>query len=113
MATRTVYELVDDITGDAIADGKGETLTFGLDGVVFEIDLTLHNAAKLRDELAPWVERARRTGGRVSTGRQARSTDSGYDPKAVRVWARSASIEVPAKGRIPKAVLDQYLAAGN
>ena len=113
MATKTVYDLIDDISGEEIVEGRGETLSFALDGVSYEIDLELHNAAKLRSELTPWLERARRTGGRVSAGAKGRSTASGVDPKAVRAWAASSGITVPAKGRVPGDVVDLYRAAGN
>ena len=35
------------------------------------------------------------------------------EPKAVRAWAASNKIEIPARGRIPAAVIEQYRAAGN
>jgi hypothetical protein len=56
MATRTVTELLDDMTGQA-AD---ETVSFGLDGVEYEIDMTKKNAAALRKALGPWQDHARR-----------------------------------------------------
>ena len=45
MAKRTVIELVDDLDNSPAA----ETVTFGLDGTQFEIDLSQNNAAKLRE----------------------------------------------------------------
>jgi hypothetical protein len=42
-------QLIDDINGQPAY----ESLTFGLDGVQYEIDLTAKNAAKLRD-VTPW-----------------------------------------------------------
>jgi hypothetical protein len=52
--------LLDDMTGTE-AD---ETVTFGLDGNQFEIDLTAKNAAALRKALTPYVEAARKVQGR-------------------------------------------------
>ncbi len=40
--------------------------------------------------------------------RLGRSRD---DPKAVREWAQSQGLEVPARGRIPGKVLEQFKAA--
>ena len=51
MAQRVHIVLEDDLDGSA-AD---ETVTFGLDGANYEIDLSAKNAAKLRDALAPYV----------------------------------------------------------
>ncbi len=48
MAQRVQVVLEDDLDG-----GKAdETVTFGLDGTAYEIDLSKKNAAKLRDALA-------------------------------------------------------------
>ena len=60
MAQQVQVLLVDDIDG-----GKAvETVSFALDGVSYEIDLSAKNAAKLRDALSTWVGSARRSGGR-------------------------------------------------
>ena len=68
MAQKVQVVLVDDVDGGS-AD---ETVTFGLDGVSYEIDLTTKNAARLRDAFAPWVGSARKVSGprgRRTTGR--------------------------------------------
>jgi hypothetical protein len=108
MATKTVTELVDDIDGKP-AD---ETVSFGLDGVQYEIDLATDNAEALREALSPWAEAARRTGGRRGAGRPVR-VHTEVDNKAVRVWAASNGVELSSRGRIPAHVIDQYRAAGN
>ena len=56
--------LVDDIDG---GDAE-ESVSFGLDGVKYEIDLSEANAAALREALAPWVGHARRVAGRSRSG---------------------------------------------
>jgi len=53
MAQRTVVRLTDDLSGGEIAAGKGETVTFSLDGLSYEIDLTAKNASVLRKVLRP------------------------------------------------------------
>ena len=65
MAQKVQVLLVDDINGAEAA----ETVTFSLDGVSYEIDLTVANAKKLRDDLSTWVGHARRAGGRKNTRR--------------------------------------------
>jgi Lsr2 len=107
MVTRTVTELLDDMTGQA-AD---ETVSFGLDGVEYEIDMTKKNAAALRKALGPWQANARRIGGRRSP--VMKHVASGVDNRAVRAWASSNGIELSERGRIPGAVIEQYRAAGN
>ena len=108
MATKTVTELLDDIDGKP-AD---ETVSFGLDGVQYEIDLATDNAEALREALSPWAEAARRTGGRRGAGRPVR-VHTEVDNKAVRAWAASNGVELSSRGRIPAQVIEQYRAAGN
>jgi hypothetical protein len=111
VAQRVVVQLTDDIDGKPAA----ETVSFGLDGRSFEIDLSERNARALRKDLAPWVASARRVSGRRSRG-AARGTNGaggGVDPKAVRAWAASNGIEVSPRGRISSEVLEKYRAAGN
>ncbi len=64
MAQRRTVILVDDVD-DSPADA---TITFALDGVTYEIDLSSSNAAQLRAALQPWMDSARRTGGRRRRG---------------------------------------------
>ncbi|NNC12651.1 Lsr2 family protein [Planctomonas sp. JC2975] len=108
MAKKTTVVLVDDIDGDEIENGKGETVYFALDGVSYEIDLTTTNASRLRDALQEFVEAGRRTarGTRsVATGRTSRSKE---DLGAVREWLRAHGHTVSDRGRIPAALLDEY-----
>jgi hypothetical protein len=108
VAQRTILELVDDLDGGQ-AD---ETVTFALDGVEFEIDLSAENAARLRDTFAEFVGHARRTGGRKqrSAGTAvAKSTSNGKpDTQAVREWARSQGETVAERGRVPQALVIRF-----
>ncbi|MFF1450179.1 Lsr2 family protein [Streptomyces sp. NPDC058274] len=103
---KTVIVLTDDISGGE-AD---ETLTFGVDGKTYEIDLNGKNAAKLRDALAPYIEKGRKTGGRpgaVSRGRGA-AKSSGEDTAAIREWAKQNGYEVNDRGRVPATIREAY-----
>jgi hypothetical protein len=118
----TVFQ--DDVDGTKAS----ETISFGLDGVAYQIDLSTRNAAKLRKSFEPFASAARRTGGRrirtapaattaVRTRRPAPSpaqlTDTPVDSATVRAWAAANKIEVSTRGRIPAAVIAQFRAAGN
>ena len=103
MAKKVVVQLVDDVDGSAAA----ETVTFALDGVSYEIDLSEENAASLRSDLAKWVSSATRTGGRRSTRATASSTD-GSQSARIRAWAREQGIEVSERGRIPGELRERY-----
>ncbi|MBI0296570.1 Lsr2 family protein [Streptomyces sp. PRKS01-29] len=101
MAQRVVVTLSDDLEGGEAE----ETVTFGLDGKLYEIDLNSANASKLRDALAPYVEAGRK---RARSGKTYRRTAVAPDPAAVRAWARSHGMEVPPRGRIPKKVYEAF-----
>jgi hypothetical protein len=104
VAQRVVVHMTDDIDGKPAA----ETVTFGLDGRSYEIDLSDRNAKALRKAFAPWVASARK----VST-RRPRPARAGTDPQAVRAWAASQGIDVAPRGRIAGEVVELYRAAGN
>ncbi|QCB94608.1 histone-like nucleoid-structuring protein Lsr2 [Cellulomonas shaoxiangyii] len=114
MAQKVQVLLVDDVDGGT-AD---ETVTFGLDGVTYEIDLTTENAAKLRDALGTWVGHARRVGGRSSSGRSSgRSSSAGSsssraaranEAQEIREWAKSNGYQVSERGRISAEVKQAY-----
>ncbi len=114
MAQKVVTRLEDDIDGSVAS----ETLTFGLDGQQYEIDLNDEHAADLREVLAPFISVARPLGG-SSRGRSGRSpapkqrTSNEVDPKAVRSWAEANGVKVSPRGRISAGVVEQYRAAGN
>jgi hypothetical protein len=111
MAQRVQIVLEDDLDGGVAA----ETVTFGLDGVSYEIDLSDKNAGKLRDEFATWIGHARRSGGRRAAGRRpgsgsssTSSASSRRDLSAVRAWARSNGHQVSDRGRVSAAVQEAY-----
>ena len=114
MAQRQQTILTDDLEGpDSPAS---ETVTFALDGVVYEIDLNDANAKRLRDDLGTWIGHARKQRG-ASRGRgRGRSAapssgGSGIDTAAVRAWARENGHQVSDRGRVPGSVVDAYNAA--
>ena len=112
MAQRVRIELTDDLVDDGTT--ADETVTFALDGVTYEIDLTSQNATKLRDAMAPWMAAGRRLAGqRRQTGRAtARRTRGGAgSANEIRVWARANGYEVSDRGRVPADIQRAYDAA--
>ncbi|HLT59661.1 MAG TPA: Lsr2 family protein [Microlunatus sp.] len=103
MVRRVEIKLEDDLDGSE-AD---ETVTFSLDGVDYEIDLSADNANKLRATLQEFVERARQTG----TRRDGISTFVTELPPAnstIRAWAQSNGYRIPDRGRIPTDIRQAY-----
>lgn len=103
MAQKFIVQLEDDIDGG----DASETVTFGLDGVAYEIDLSEKNAAALREAVGSWTEHARRTGGRRSRGRSSASSTR-QDLNEVRVWGRENGYAVSDRGRVSREVQDAY-----
>ncbi|MCF3962785.1 histone-like nucleoid-structuring protein Lsr2 [Streptomyces fuscigenes] len=107
MAQRVVVTLSDDIDGGEAA----ETVAFGLDGKSYEIDLNPANAKKLRKALAPYLAAGRKQTNASKRGKARGSyqhTSLDPDPAAVRAWAQSHKMDVPARGRIPKRVYEAF-----
>ncbi|MFC5909620.1 histone-like nucleoid-structuring protein Lsr2 [Streptacidiphilus monticola] len=105
MAQRVVVTLSDDIDGGEAE----ETVVFGLDGKSYEIDLSAENAEKLRAALAPYVQAGRKQGRAAKAA--PKRTEVAPDPAAVRAWAQSHGIELPARGRLPKHVYEKFAQA--
>ena len=81
MAQQTLVRLVDDLDGKELKPGAGETVSFSLDGVAYEIDLGAKNASALRKAFAPYIQAGRRVGGAARRARgAARSTPWRYHP---------------------------------
>lgn len=106
MAQQVNVVLVDDLDGTP-AD---ETVTFGLDGISYEIDLTADHAAQLRDSLAEWVGHGRRVGGTRRKGNRSvtKRSSVGADNATIREWARANGHEVSERGRIKAEVIEAF-----
>ena len=114
MAKKTIVQLVDDIDGTPIAEGKGEHIEFAIDGVGYEIDLGTKNAKAFRQSFATYVEHATRTGGRRRTRATPKATGAKRDAhqtRAIREWAVANGYEISTRGRIPAQVEQAYNAA--
>jgi len=110
MAQVTKVKLLDDLDGSKAA----ETVSFGLDGTGYEIDLNVKNAKALRTALSVFVGAARRvkpsTLG-LAARRSSRGRSTGPDAAAVRAWAHKVGVPVSVRGRVSAGVRDRYLAA--
>jgi Lsr2 len=106
MARKTIVVLQDDLDGGP-AD---ETLHFGIGGLEYEIDLSEKNAARLRKQLAPFVEHARKAG--RAPRRVTRTAASRRRSRDIRAWAREQGIPLSERGRIPASVVERYEADG-
>jgi hypothetical protein len=107
MAQKVNIVLVDDLDGTEAT----ETVTFGLDGSTYEIDLNDNNAAALRDALSGYVGHARKSTGGARRTRRSAGSASSSNTKDVREWAKSQGMDVSERGRISADVQSAYDAA--
>ncbi|MGP5219578.1 MULTISPECIES: histone-like nucleoid-structuring protein Lsr2 [Micrococcaceae] len=93
MARKVEITLIDDLDGST----ANETVHFGLDGSHYEIDLGDANASTLREALAPFIARARRS-----------IAYSASEAPAIRAWAAENGFKVSERGRLHSEVIDAY-----
>ncbi|SFE93893.1 histone-like nucleoid-structuring protein Lsr2 [Blastococcus tunisiensis] len=107
MAQKTKVVLVDDLTGEVLPDGQGQTVSFALEGTSYEIDLNKDDADALRQVFQRYVAAGRKVGRQPVGRRGARARDTAV----IRTWARENGHNVSERGRIPSAVVEAYEAA--
>jgi hypothetical protein len=112
MAQKIQVLLVDDMDGGVAT----ETVSFGIDGGAYEIDLSANNAAMLRGALADYVAHARRPnrGRHVPSSARPNRAPARADreqTQAIREWARKNGHKVNDRGRVPASVVEAYHSA--
>ncbi|MDX2736401.1 histone-like nucleoid-structuring protein Lsr2 [Streptomyces caniscabiei] len=104
MARKTV--IISDLSGKEGA----EEVSFSWDGQAYTIDLLEVEKDKVAELLAPYLEKASRVKAETIKAMPKKRSDA-PDPRAVREWAAENDITVNAKGRVPKDIIEKYLAA--
>ena len=106
MAQKTVVELIDNLDEPTAS----ETVTLGLDGVGYEIDLSEEHASELREALSGYLEAARRMdGGKAGGARRGRRKAKSADGQASNASnAESQGININKRGRIPTHVVARF-----
>ncbi|WP_344856709.1 Lsr2 family protein [Planomonospora alba] len=109
MAKQIQEILIDDLDGGE----ANETVSFAIDGISYEIDLSDVNAKKLRDSLAPFTASARRAGSAAPRRRRAGGTRALSREKSadIRAWAKARGMNVSERGRIASTIVQEYEAA--
>lgn len=105
MAQKVTVELIDDLTGRKAT----ETVSFGLDGKSYEIDLGDKNAQKLRDILTEYVQAGRKTG--KIGGKSKAKSGATEDTAKIRAWAKDNGFDLAERGRVPGNVREAYYKA--
>lgn len=110
MAQIRTVTLIDDLD-ETPAD---ETVSFGLDGRAYEIDLSEKNATKLREALEDFVASARRAGKTTSSRSTSasRPTTDREQTAAIRAWAKMMGHQISDRGRIPSNIVQEFHQSG-
>ncbi|MDI9977370.1 Lsr2 family protein [Rhodococcus sp. IEGM 1307] len=111
MARKVVVELVDDIDGTVFGE-DGESITFSVNGVDYEIDLKDKHASKFHKQIGFFIEHATRVGGRKRRSDRPVAPDAPVrrrgNSKEIRAWAAQQGYEISSHGRIPTEVEQAY-----
>jgi hypothetical protein len=141
MAERIIRQLIDDVDGSEIPDGRGERVEFSVRGVTYRMDLSAANVAKFDKALKPFIDAAAKVGGGDSRPAKAatngtkaatngtkaatngtkaatngtKAATNGKTSKeqkaAIRAWGRKNGHRVSDRGRIKDELLEAFVAA--
>jgi Lsr2 protein len=107
MAKRIVEVVESDISGKPNA----ATVTFGLAGTWYEVDLTQDEEEGLKQALQSYLAVSRK-GSRPPKKRQVPEMTA-EERARIRDWAKKKGHKVPERGRIPKEIQNAYDEAHN
>lgn len=108
MAKTTITQITDDLDGSKDA----KTYSFAWEGNEYSIDLNNKNFKALDKLLRPYIEAGQKVSRRPSSRRRPSSpSPSRKDFSVIREWAKSQGLEVSDRGRIPRAIVEQYEAS--
>jgi len=113
VAQKVHVVLTDDLDGTEADD----TVSFAVDGVSYEIDLSEGNAEALRGVFGPYILAGRRVGGRYKVSarqgvaKKPVEESDGLDMGDVRAWARDNGFQVSDRGRVSGEIKAAYRAA--
>lgn len=117
MAQRVTIQLVSDLSGEAIEEGAGSTVSYSLDGSTWELDLTNEEADSFRGLFQDYIAVSRKVGratgtaGKRSTVATPGSGMSKAELANIRAWAKENGHAVSERGRIAQSIIDAYKAA--
>ncbi|MBB0998309.1 Lsr2 family protein [Dietzia maris] len=110
MAEKVIRILIDDISGEEIADGEGRRVVIGYEGASYQLDLSNENIEELEAALDPYIKAGKKLSN-ASRPRQRAASGSGRSTEElarVRAWAEENGYEVSARGRVRQEILDAY-----
>jgi nucleoid-associated protein Lsr2 len=116
VAKQTIVLLTDDLDGSEAE----VTMSFGFDGLAYDIDLSGANAQAFREIMGKYLAASTRKGRMVVSGAAA-SAPHRYGPPApaqatadrdlnrkIREWAEKVGYHLAVRGRIPQHIVNAY-----
>jgi hypothetical protein len=104
VAQRVSVTYACDYDDKEIPDGQQRSLTFGIDGQEYEIDLCAKHSERLAEAMGKFAEHARKAAMR-GTRRRRRTSANRQRSAEIRAWAKRTGLDVSDRGRIPGHVL--------
>lgn len=88
------------------------TMAFSLDGINYEADLSIEDAAALRRLLTGYISAARRIDGGVipASKEPKRCTAGHWTTSRIRSWAVDSGFQIASHGPIPDRILEAFYA---
>lgn len=115
LAQRVIHQLVDDLDGSDIAEGRGERIPFAVRGVSYVIDLSSANVAKFDKALKPFLAAASKEKARRPRKARSAVVSKAAVPQdrnaAIRAWAADNGYVVSPRGRIKAEIVEAFDAA--
>src|SRR5215469_2368556 len=110
MASKTLVTVICDLPHPR-ETAATESLSFGIDGNAYQIDVCAKHAGELRAHITALIEHARRvSAARPRRGRAGRGGTDRERNGEIREWARQHGHTVNGRGRIPASARREYQA---
>ncbi|MFT3663026.1 MAG: Lsr2 family protein [Gordonia sp. (in: high G+C Gram-positive bacteria)] len=111
MAQKVVTTYVDDLTGEELTADQRKTVTVGLNGKTWKLDVSEASRQTVIDTIEQWTKDAELITKPASSAPSGTSADRKAQLQAIRAWAKQQGMEVSERGRIPVEVEDAFNAA--
>lgn len=111
MVRREITQYFDDLDKTPLTQAELNVVKFSLDGSDYTLDLSVENAAKLRELLKPYVQVAAKDTSRSQ--RRRTPVENNVQTKFVRAWAVERGMAVAPRGKLQQSVFDEYYKAHN
>jgi hypothetical protein len=97
-----------DYDNKEIPEGQHRSLTFGIDGQDYEIDLCKKHSDRFGEVVGKFAEHARRPSQKGAPKRKRRTAANRQRSAEIRAWAKDQGMEVSDRGRIPGNVVTDF-----